>query len=295
MDISFYQQHFKLFEYSFERIDHNDALVAIVYKLQAPNHPTLILKICTRKKDFRRETYFLQFFANKLPVARIIQVVEPTDETSGAVLMNCIPGELLKAINLSKELAYEIGSLLASIHENRIERYGDITQPEMMVEDPIAYFNSQFENNFSECRNNLPKQLLDDCRHYYEANLHFIRSADGPCITHGDFRPGNLIVEKQRVTGIIDWASAKIGFAQQDLCSWLHGEWLFQKQVKDAFFSGYASVRPVPEYKAVMPLLEVNKSLATIGFLVKQNTWSNLQTALYRFNRSFLEQFFHKG
>ncbi len=61
--ITFYQQRLDFQNAAFSRIDHDDAMVAIVYKITQPNGLQLILKICERPNDYLREVYFLQFFA----------------------------------------------------------------------------------------------------------------------------------------------------------------------------------------------------------------------------------------
>lgn len=56
--IAIYQQLLELQAATFSRIDHKDAMVAIVYKITQPNRDTLILKICERSNDFLREVHF---------------------------------------------------------------------------------------------------------------------------------------------------------------------------------------------------------------------------------------------
>lgn len=63
----------------FTYIDHEDAMVANVFKISQPKTPDLILKVCSRKGDFLRESYFLSHFADKIPVPKIIQLIEPED------------------------------------------------------------------------------------------------------------------------------------------------------------------------------------------------------------------------
>ena len=46
----------------FTRIDHENALVAIVYKITQPNMAPLILKICECSHDYFREQFFLKKF-----------------------------------------------------------------------------------------------------------------------------------------------------------------------------------------------------------------------------------------
>jgi len=289
MDITLYQQRLNLQSATFLRIEHDVAMVAIVYKVTQSNDSPRILKICPRAEDYFREIYFLTHFANKLAVPRIIQVVQPELGVNGAILMECLPGAPLKATDFTDELAYEIGSLLARIHLNRAAGYGDLTQPDGLRPDPRTYFTQKFEEGFAECSNDLPKTLLEQCRRFYDTHINLMISVDGPCMIHRDFRPTNIIVYKGRLQGIVDWAGGRASFAQEDFCPIEHGEWPSYPSSKRSFLAGYASIRPVPDYSAMMPLLRLGRAFAVIGFTIKRGTWQNSSARVYQFNRRFLE------
>jgi Ser/Thr protein kinase RdoA (MazF antagonist) len=286
--IALYQQCLNLHAAAFSRIDHEDAMVAVVYRVTQLDGKQFILKICDRLNDYLREVHFLKFFADKLPVPRIIQVVQPNEHIHGAILMENLPGELLQSKELSASLAYEIGRCLACIHLTRLTGYGDPVQ-DNLSSDPRSYFTLKFEEGLAECNNHLPLNLIEKCRRYYDSHLDLLMSADGPCVVHRDFRPGNLIVHNGKLQGIIDWAGARASFAEEDFCSLEHGEWLNNPICKKSFLNGYASIRPVPDYSRLIPFLRLNKAIATIGFTVKRGTWKSNNAGLYQFNRNFLE------
>ncbi len=290
--ISLYQQRLNLDGCTFSRLDHDDAIVAVVYRVIQPNNNQLILKICSRSQDYFREIYYLNYFKGVLPVARIINVVEPEANIQGAILMECFPGSLLQTTSLNEELAYELGSLLAHIHLNRALGYGDLTEPQHLSPDPRVYFTNKFEEGFEECQNHLPTDLLEQCRRYFDGHISLLTSVDGPCIIHRDFRPGNIIVNKGKLLGIIDWASGRASFAEEDFCPLGLGEWSIGMANKKSFLKGYSSIRPLPDYKAIMPLLQLNRTIATIGFTVKHGTWKERSSRLYNINREFLQNFF---
>jgi aminoglycoside phosphotransferase (APT) family kinase protein len=241
-----YQEYFKLHDASFLRIAHDDAMIAIVYKVRQPGRAPLILKICERAQDYFREVYFLKHFVGKLLVANIAGTFEPKDNIHGAILMECFPGDILKLNDLSPSLAYEIGSLLAGIHLNRAAGYGDLTQENNLSTDPRIYFASKFEESFAECESNLPKELLKQISNYYKDNINFLKDVDGPCIIHRDFRPGNIIVNNGKLQGVIDWASGRASFAEEDFCPLELGEWSLNSTIKQEFLDGYSSVRQCP-------------------------------------------------
>lgn len=82
-----YRQKLNLPNAVFTYIDHEDAMVAAVFKISQQGKTNLILKVCSRKEDFLRESYFLNHFAGKIPVPKIIELIEPEKGLDAAVLM----------------------------------------------------------------------------------------------------------------------------------------------------------------------------------------------------------------
>lgn len=207
--LNFYKQYLNLQKASFSRIDHEDAMVAIVFKITQPNGEQLVLKICDRPNDYFREIYFLQHFANALPVPKIIRCIEPTTDVHGAILMECLPGSLLKTKELTEPVATEIGRYLALIHSNRLPGYGDPIGD--LSSDPTTYFTLKFKEGLQECNHHLPLSLIEQSRLYYEKHITLLESVDGPCAVHRDYRPGNLMVDNGKLQGInrLGWSACK--------------------------------------------------------------------------------------
>ena len=153
-NLELYRQRLKLQDATFSRIEHEDAIIAIVYKVTLPNGIEHILKICTSTKHYECEVYFLNFFADRLPVPHIIHTVK-------------------------------------------------------------------------------------------------------------------------------------------DFCSLEIGHWIKNEEQKNLFLEGYERIRPVPDYKKLMPLLLLSRAIATIGFTVKSQTWQTHNANLYQRNYRYLESLLH--
>lgn len=271
----------------FTSIEHADAMVATAFNISQPGSPDLILKVCSRKGDFLRESYFLRRLTGKIPVPKIIRLIEPEEGLDGAILMERIPGDLLKAETITQPLAWEIGALLARIHLEHADGFGDLTDPAHLSDDPRIPFTMKFEEGLEECKDHLPHSLLDTCRSHFDKDIDLLLSADGPCVIHRDFRPGNLIASDGKVGAIIDWSSGRGGFAEDDFCPLEFGEW--PASCKHSFLEGYASVRKVPDYQPLMPLLRLSRALAAVGFTIKRGTWNSKDSTIYQFNLRYLE------
>lgn len=267
-------EHLKLLNLqniSFTKVDHEEAMVALVYQSKE-----LILKISPKPNDFFREVYFLKLLENVLPVPRILDVIEPRENLHGAILMERLPGKLL-----STPLSYELGQALGTIHSQRLHGFGDPVLD--LNSDPNDYFTFKFEEGLQECAPILPQDLLKKCHAYFKEHLTLLKSVDGPCVAHRDFRPGNIMVHNGKLSGIIDWAGARASFAEEDFCA------AFKSPYIDDFLKGYKNVRPIPDYQRLLPFLQLNKAIATLGFLIKKE---NTHTPLYSSNLQFLETFF---
>lgn len=288
-----YQQRFGLQDATLSHIDHEEGIVAAVYQVTLLSGEKRILKICQKPADYFNEIYFLRNLIN-LPVPRVFQKLPPDKEINGAILMEYIPGKLLQKEDFNQPLLYEIGRQLAYIHQHHAAGYGNLTKPDELEAVASHYFSSKFEEVFSECKDHLSKTVSENCYQYYIAHQHLLDNVDGPCFTHRDFRPGNIIVKDDELQGIIDWSSARGGFAEEDFCPIEHGEWQMGPEYKSAFLEGYDSVRSIPAYKSVMSLLRLCRALNVMGFTLKNGSWKSNNEKIYSFNYEFIEALMHK-
>lgn len=189
--ILFYKEKFNLHKATLLPIEHEEAMVAIVYKVIFSKSAPYILKICPRAEDYWREVYFLKLLSELLPVPKIIQVEPPSASNYGAILMECLSGNLLNKKEITDKLIYEIGTLLARIHLNRVNQYGDLTQKQSLSPEPRHPFVHKFEESFLECSHHLPQNILEKSYRCYKNHIDALSLVDGPCIIHRDFRPGN--------------------------------------------------------------------------------------------------------
>ncbi|MCH9613539.1 MAG: hypothetical protein SP1CHLAM54_05440 [Chlamydiia bacterium] len=289
IDLKIYQKQFALESAQFVRIDHTDTIIAEVYKVDT-EEKSFILKVCPNEEDYFREVYFLRQLENSLPLPKVIAVFKPSQNHFGAILMEYLEGDLLKEDTWSHDLAFEIGIHLAKLHNHRTKTYGDLTKPQPPLKSD-TYFNIKFEEELNECQGHLPANLVKNCTSYLSHHQDLLKRVDGPCIVHRDFRPGNMIISNGKLQGIIDWSGARSGFAEQDFCSLEHFKWIPNSEYKNALLDGYSSIRPLPNYLPIMPLLQLGRALAVVGYTIKSVTWNSQNAGLYQFNRKFLDNF----
>jgi len=82
----------------------------------------------------------------------------------------------------------------------------------------------------ADASNLTPFRLLDDILRWAETtgledlrplagwlDQHRPEPPESPAICHGDFHPGNVMVDGGEVTGVIDWANVMLGHAEFDV------------------------------------------------------------------------------
>ncbi len=286
-----YIERLGLHDAHFTRIDHEETMIAEVYRVERKEKPPRVLKVCAREEHFNREQYFLTLLNGTLPIPRLIDLVKPEPGVHGALLMECLPGALLQESDWTDALAHTVGETLARVHLHRTSGYGDLTNPKTLTPNPKRYFEEKVREELAECRAHLPSKLIDQCQHYYDAHFHLLASVDGPCIVHRDFRPGNIMIHQGKLSGIIDWAGGRSGFAEQDFVAMEHRNWPSQPSHKQSLLTGYQTIRPLPDYPPLMPLLRLARTLAVVGYTVTHNTWQTDDAHIYTFNRHFLDTF----
>ena len=163
-NLSPYRQLLNLQDATFTLIEHEDAIVATVFKVKLPDGTDRILKICLLPRHYERELYFLRHFAGKISVPQLIGHVPPNENISGAILMECFPGNVLKKDELTSSLAFQMGSLLAQIHLNRTPGYGDLANPDTLSSSPHEPFIKKFQTHLAESRDQLSPLFIRSMR-----------------------------------------------------------------------------------------------------------------------------------
>lgn len=276
----------------FSKIVHDHTMVADVYRAVDSNNEGFILKICSRARDYDNENIFLTHFKKQLQVPTIIKKLPPNEVNYGAILMKQCPGHILKPSLITRIIAFDLGQSIALIHNNKADGFGYLNQEHPLDLDPKKHFQEKFIEHIHECKNNLPTILIDQLYDYFDQTHHLIAKTDGPCLVHRDLRPGNIIADNHKLSGIIDWSSAKASFAEEDFFTIEHGGWGNFNRHKKSLLEGYSSIRKIPEYHHLMPLLQLNRALGIIGFLVKRQTWQTSDSSIYLTNRQFIDHFF---
>jgi len=271
-----------------EKIDHEEALSSTIYKIILDDNSIVILKAFFSKERWKRESYFLNKLKNAIKIPKIIDLLQPTEKFSGAILMEYIPGELLSSLKLTDNLAFQMGVTLAKLHKIPCKYYGDIANKQQT--NPFDLIIENYKESIRECEQILEKEFLEKISSFFFSEIKKVKGLDGPCVVHRDYKPGNIIIENNEIKAVIDFENTKHSFAEEDFAQMQYLVWEKNDKSKIPFLEGYKTIRPLPDLNSIMYILRVWKSLATIGFTIARNTYNSSNKIIFEKNLSYLKR-----
>lgn len=295
-NLDFYHHYLQLSPKArWSKIQHNHAISsAQVYQIQQDHQENTILKIYPHEQAFENERLFLNTFKEKITIPKLIQAIPAQKNMLPAIYMQALAGDLLSEDTINPEIALSIGQSLGTIHSHTTTGYGYLNQKNQWQSDVQTYIQNKFNESINECAGYFHPETIKDIHHYFTKHRHNLEAVDGPCMIHRDFRPGNILIGDDKLSGIIDWASARSGFAEEDWYSIEQNEWQSIKMHWDCFLKGYQKIRPIPPYQTMMPILSVYRSTAILGFLIQRDTHLTTDQKLFQKHKRIIEHLIQK-
>jgi len=187
-----------------------------------------------RAIDYSTEANLIRA-ATAAGVTAPVVIVELTeaDGIGAGFVMEALPGTADPAVILAEAdpdvLIAEIGRELAVTHA--IPLTAAPALPTLDNAEAVAQLRERFIGYGGD------RPILAMALRWLEAN---VPPPVPPVLVHGDFRLGNLLVDKGRLTGVIDWELAHLGDGHEDLAYGCMTVWRFSRPERPAF--GLASV-----------------------------------------------------
>jgi len=264
-----------------------DSFSSIVRLIELVSGEQLVLKIPYVKRKLFRELGALEAFHNDLPVPDLVDVWVPDDDRPGALLLSRLPGASI-ADPVDAGLARQMGDLLGRFHTHRLDHYGDREEagnPD--AHDWWAMLHDGLDRWKPHCMQAMPPDLYARSLALYRDLAADLPAPDGPCWVHNDYRPGNILVEDGKITGLIDFESARGGSADRDFTKVSHYVWKPDPATKPAFLAGYAEIRPVPDFERTLTLYQLHNALGGIAWCVRRTHTSD---PFFRENLAVIKQ-----
>lgn len=168
-----------------------------VYRLYARGCPRKDYHAMNRVKDI-------------VPVPRFVEMGD------NWVLMDFIDGTPLTP---ESPALVDVGRCLGLLSSIKFDIMGDLNKDGLIEPLPFGGFLGYFEQELkkSEVTQWLPGDLLEKSRRFLERHADVYNELDQhKAMVHGDFNPGNILINGDKVVGILDWEFAMSGSPRTD-------------------------------------------------------------------------------
>jgi Ser/Thr protein kinase RdoA (MazF antagonist) len=261
--------HFKLDIDSVNPVEESYSSIVRILRLRSGER--LVLKIPFVRLKLHRELYALRELQAQLPVPEVLDVWVPDDDQPGALLLSLLPGRIITGI-VSPRMAYKLGELLARLHENELPHFGDVFDAREQITDGWwQVLDQSFQKWLPFCEQVLPQAMIQRIRKEYDHLYSTLPPPDGPRYTHFDYRPANVMVEQEHITGLIDFESSRGGSADRDFIKIKIEVWDVNPETKAPFLAGYRSVRELPDIERTLPFYMLYNAFGAIGWCVRRS------------------------
>jgi Ser/Thr protein kinase RdoA (MazF antagonist) len=282
--------HFGLKLSGIDSVEESYSSVVRILTLQSGER--LVLKIPFVQRKLLRELHALRHLRGGLPVPQIVDYWIRDDGASGALLLSLLPGTVITG-PVSIQIAYGLGELLGRLHAHGLERYGDVYgTAEESPADWWAAARSVFESWQPLCAGVMPRDLFQKALDRHAELFASLPEPDGPCWVHFDYRPGNILVQGTRVTGLIDFESARGGSGDLDFVKIQNEVWDVWPEAREPFLQGYRSTRPLPDIERTLPFYTLHNAFGGVAWCVKR---SRVDDPFFDANMEQLERLLSTG
>lgn len=254
-----------------------DSHGSTVYKCTLSNGENVFLKIPYTKLKCERELEAYKVLKGRVSIPEMLDYWSGDEECPGAFLLSELKGRSL-TLAASPAAAFQIGVLQAEMHTIR----PPVVQVSTVIKNEFPNWSTFIEQQFysfaEDVRDILDALLYKQAIERFEKMKKQLPQPDGPSFIHMDFRPANIIVDDNNVSGIIDFESVRFGSTEIDFTKLYRDFLSFDSKLYEAYREGYNSVRPLIDLEIVLPFYRFTDAFNSIGWCKRRGIEKN---ALY--------------
>ena len=192
-------------------------------------------------------------------------------------------------IEVSPKVAYQVGILQAKMHSIGPLSGNGLTSIKNEFSNWSNFIESQFASFAEDVSSMIDEALFNKALTTFEKMKNQLPPNDGPSFIHMDFRPANIIIDGDQVSGVIDFESVRFGSTEIDFIK-LYRDFLQEKpSYYEAFQDGYKSVRPLVNLESVLPFYSFLDAFNSIGWVKRRGVEGHMQ--FYEENLARLKKF----
>ncbi|OCA90333.1 phosphotransferase [Bacillus sp. FJAT-27225] len=265
----------KQFELKVQSINEvEDSHSSTVYKCNLANGENIFIKIPFTKLKYQREIEAYEILTGSVSIPDLLDYWSGDEECPGAFLLSELKGTPLTA-NDSPTVAFQVGVLQAKMHTIHPPAGKELTGIRNEFANWSSFIEEQFYSFAEDVKFVLAPQLYKQAIERFEKMRNQLPSPDGPSFVHMDFRPANIIVDDNKVSGIIDFESVRFGSTEIDFTKLYRDFLCFDPTLYKAFQEGYKSVRPLIDLEIVLPFYRFTDAFNSIGWCKRRGIEKN--------------------
>ncbi|MFY3792288.1 aminoglycoside phosphotransferase family protein [Ureibacillus sp. MALMAid1270] len=265
-----------------------DSHSSTVYKCGLLKGENVYIKIPYTKLKFQRELESYEILKGKVATPEVLDYWIGDEDCLGAFLLSELKGQPL-TINCSTKVGYEVGVLQATLHSVQPPENKVLSGIKNEFSNWTQFIEKQFYSFAEDVKEVLDESLYNSAIERFKHMQEQLPLPDGPGFIHMDFRPANIIVDGETVSGIIDFESVRFGSTEIDFTKLYRDFLSYDTSLFDSFKEGYQSVRPLIDLEIVLPFYRFADAFNSIGWCKRRGIEKN--KLFFEENIARLQQF----
>ena len=265
-------QQFKLNVLSINEVE--DSHSSTVYKCNLLNGENIFLKIPYTKLKCQRELEAYKILKDRVSIPKMLDYWSGDEECPGAFLLSELKGQPLTNKD-SPTVAFQVGVLHASMHQIQPPTTIQLTGIQDEFPDWSNFVERQFYSFAEDVAEVLDESLYRQAIEKFENMKLQLPPSDGPSFLHMDFRPANIIVDEDKVSGMIDFESVRFGSTEIDFTKLYRDFLSFDFSLYQSYQEGYNTIRPLIDLEVVLPFYQFTDAFNSIGWCKRRGIEKN--------------------
>ena len=265
-------QQFKLNVLSINEVE--DSHSSTVYKCNLLTGENIFLKIPYTKLKCQRELEAYEILKDRVSIPKMLDYWSGDEECPGAFLLSELKGQPLTNKDVPT-VAFQVGVLHASMHQIQPPTTIQLTGIQNEFPDWSKFVERQFYSFAEDVKEVLDESLYGQAIEKFENMKLQLPPSDGPSFLHMDFRPANIIVDEDKVSGMIDFESVRFGSTEIDFTKLYRDFLSFDFSLYQSYQEGYNTIRPLIDLEVVLPFYQFTDAFNSIGWCKRRGIEKN--------------------
>ena len=251
-----------------------DSFSSTVYKCTLSNGENVFLKIPFSNLKYQRELEAYEILQGRVSIPKMLDHWSGDEECAGAFLLSELKGKPLTS-DAVPAVAYQVGVLHAEMHSINPPANKELKGIKNEFPNWSNFIEEQFYSFADDVKVIIDEQLYLKSIEKFEKMKQQLPSPDGPSFVHMDFRPANIIVNDEKVSGIIDFESVRFGSTEVDFTKLYRDFLSVDVNLFNAYQEGYNSIRPLIDLESVLPFYRFTDAFNSIGWCKRRGIEKN--------------------